>query len=460
MRVTDLLRSSTFRLVLSYMALFGASVLLLLGFIYWSTIAVIAHQTDESIKTEISWLTGLYTDHGLSSLISTINERSAHSKRSSSYYAVSSADKRLLAGNIPVRFDLAPEQLGWKNIEMNEARTTGRVVQIRARSVQLNDGEYLLVGRDRRQLIVSQNLIIPALLWGLIIMIVLAILGGLVMGRSVLRHIEQINLTVREIMAGDLSRRIPGNNSSDEFDQLANNLNGMLDEIERLMAGIRQVSNNVAHDLRTPLTRLRNQLEELRTGFADDSPNYEYVEKSIEYADQLLSTFNALLRIARIEAGGQKTNMKLIDVTLLLNDAKELYEAVAESKNILIRSEVAGLPTFLADRDLLFQAVTNLLDNAIKYTPEGGKVSLSASQSKLIAEISVSDTGPGIPEESREKVIQRFYRLEDSRTSEGNGLGLSLVEAVAHMHKGQLVLTDNNPGLKATLQFPAFKLKV
>jgi signal transduction histidine kinase len=345
------------------MALFGASVLLLLGFIYWSTIAVIAHQTDESIKTEISWLTGLYTDHGLSSLISTINERSARSRRSSSYYAVSSADKRLLAGNIPVRFDLTPEQLGWKNIEMNEARTTGRVVQIRVRSVQLDGGEYLLVGRDRRQLIVSQKLIIPALLWGLIIMIVLAILGGLVMGRSVLRHIEQINSTVREIMDGDLSRRIPGNNSSDEFDQLANNLNGMLDEIERLMAGIRQVSNNVAHDLRTPLTRLRNQLEELRAGFTDDSPYYEYIEKSIEYADQLLSTFSALLRIARIDAGGQKTNMKLIDVALLLNDAKELYEAVAESKKISIRSEVEGLPTFLGDRDLLFQAVTNLLDN-------------------------------------------------------------------------------------------------
>ncbi len=456
MKPVDFLSSSTFRFILSYMALFAGSVLLLLGFIYWSTISFLSHQTDLSIKNEITWLSGIYRDHGLDGLVLTINERSLRHLNEEEYYSVVSPGSRLLAGNLPESFIPLLAKAGWKNIEFKSPDVANRIIHVRAKSIQLTGGEFLVVGRDTRQLVVSHQLIVPALLWGLMIMIILAILGGVVMSRSVLRHIERINLTVREIMAGDLTRRIPTRGSSDDFDQLACNLNDMLDEIEHLMEGIRHISNSVAHDLRTPLTRLRNQLEELRIKIGESSPHLQHVENSIQCADQLLGTFSALLRIARIEAGRQKPVMKIVELPLLLDDAKELYEAVAEDKHISITTNSSVQVSVLADRDLLFQAITNLLDNAIKYTQANGEIHLTTTYNGQCAEVRVADNGPGIPVQEREKVLHRFYRLEKSRSGKGNGLGLSLVAAVVKMHHGTLLLSDNNPGLKATMTFDAF----
>jgi signal transduction histidine kinase len=256
-------------------------------------------------------------------------------------------------------------------------------------------------------------------------------------------------------MSGDLSRRVPTNGTADDFDQLAVNLNAMLDEIERLMGGVRQVSDNVAHDLRTPLTRLRNRLEQLRSELGDTSPHQEHVERSIADADQLLATFGALLRIARIEAGGHRPDLVPVDLGALVQDAAELYEALAEDKRLRIDTSVASPATIQGDRDLLFQAVANLLDNAVKYTPDGGRVALEVSRTRDAIDVTVLDTGPGIPAEEREKVVQRFYRLERSRRTPGSGLGLSLVAAVARMHNAALLLEDHAPGLKATLRFEA-----
>jgi signal transduction histidine kinase len=325
-------------------------------------------------------------------------------------------------------------------------------LQIRGRSYQLDD-YFLFVGRDIRENIALQQLIVRALLWGLVIMSVLGLFGGILMSRRVLRHIEQINQTTREIMAGNLSRRIPTNGSADDFDQLATNLNSMLDEIARLMSGIRNVSNNVAHDLRTPLTRLRNQLETLRDDLGKNSPHSQQVDRSIADADQLLSTFSGLLRIARIETGGLKANIKQVNLATLIQDAVDLYEAVAEAKQIQINTEIKDPVTVLADRDMLFQAVANLLDNAIKYTQQGGKVALKVVQTEQTAEIVVADNGPGIPPFEYDKVVQRFYRLDKSRNTDGNGLGLSLVEAVVNMHDATLKFSDNKPGLKVEIQF-------
>ena len=452
MRPADLLRSSTFRLAISYMAVFAGSVLLLLGFIYWSTVAFMMHRTDASITTEVKLLASMHREQGVNRLLSMVAERSKDGDRESSVYAVSGPGNKILAGNLQGLPKPGQEKKGWLNFSYGDSSVPGRVVQIRGRASQLD--EYrLFVGRDIGENIALQQLIVQALLWGLAIMTALGLFGGILMSRRVLRHIEKINQATREIMAGDLSRRIPTNGSADDFDQLATNLNAMLDEIARLMAGIRHISNNVAHDLRTPLTRLRNQLEILRDGLGDGSPHIEQVERSLDDADQLLSTFSGLLRIARIEAGSLKANMKQIGLASLIQDAVELYEAVAEARQIQINTVLNDTVTVLGDRDLLFQAVTNLLDNAIKYTQQGGKVELSVGKSDQIAEIAVSDNGPGIPAYEYDRVVQRFYRLDQGRSTSGNGLGLSLVDAIVKMHNATLVFSDNKPGLRVVIRF-------
>lgn len=453
MKPSELLRTSTFRLALLYMVLFAGSVLLLLGFVYWSTVAFMARQADATIEAEIVGLAERYRERGPNGLAVTITERLERDPDSSSVYLFASPQYTPIAGNLSGWPDAAPTQDGWLNFEFSDPRANGRMFHARARTFGLAGSLHLLVGRDVRELKATQRLIIRALLWGLAMTFALALVGGITMSRSMLKRIEQINQTSREIMAGDLARRVPTTGTADEFDQLAGNLNAMLDEIERLMAGIRQVSDNIAHDLRTPLTRLRTRLERLRSNLEGGSPHMERVDRSIADADQLLSTFGALLRIARIEAGGHRPSPAPVELAALVRDAMELYEALAEEKQLSINVAIAGSPTISGDRDLLFQAVTNLLDNAVKYTPIGGEVTLGASQSGQLVEITVADTGPGIPPPERDKVVERFYRLEHSRTTPGSGLGLSLVAAVARMHQAVLLLEDNMPGLKATLRF-------
>ena len=453
MKPSELLRTSTFRLALLYMALFAGSALLLLGFIYWSTVAFMANQTDATIEAEITGLAERYRERGLNGLVGSIRKRLERDPQSLSVYLLASPDYTPLAGNLTAWPDVEPTQDGWLNFEFEDPRAGGRVFQARVRPFVLEGGLHLLVGRDTRELKATQQLIVRALLWGLAITVALALVGGITMSRSMLRRIEQINQTSREIIGGDLSRRVPTTGADDDFDQLAVNLNAMLDEIERLMGGIRQVSDNVAHDLRTPLTRLRNRLEQLRSELEASSPHRDHVERSIAEADQLLSTFAALLRIARIEAGGHRAGLVPIDLATLVQDAAELYEALAEEKRLQIDTSVEHPVTIQGDRDLLFQAFTNLLDNAVKYTPDGGRVSLAVSQTGDFVDVTVSDTGPGIPAEERDKVVQRFYRLERSRRAPGSGLGLSLVAAVAQLHRAALILEDNAPGLEATLRF-------
>jgi signal transduction histidine kinase len=450
----SLLHTSTFRLALVYMVLFAGSVLVLLGFIYWSTVTYMAEQTDATIRAEITGLAEQYRERGLNGLEKTISERVARDPEGSSVYLFASPNRQPLAGNLSAWPDVLPAADGWLEFEFKDPRAGGRMFQARARAFVLRDGLHLLVGRDTRELKATQRLITRALLWGVAITLALALLGGVVMSRGMLRSIELINQTSRNIMTGDLSQRIPIRGSGDELDQLAGNLNNMIDEIERLMDGIRHVSDNIAHDLRTPLTRLRNHLEQLLVDLDDASPFRGQVEHGITEADQLLATFAALLRIARIEAGGHTAKFKPVDLVALVGDAAELYEALAEEKQLRFSTRVEESISLDADRDLLFQALINLLDNAIKYTPAGGEVSLELKRVGKTTDIVVTDTGSGIAEAERDKVGQRFYRLESSRSTPGSGLGLSLVKAVARLHRATLLLEDNAPGLKVTLRLP------
>jgi signal transduction histidine kinase len=449
------LRSSSFRLALIYMALFGGSVLMLLTFIYWSTAGYMAKQADATIEAGIAGLAERYRTSGLSGLTNTISERVSRKPGGYSIYLLADDDLRPLAGNISRWPPGRATQDGWLDFRLEgEGWPAGEVHRARARAFQLRGGFHLLVGRDLHELQRTEQLIVRTLVWGLAITLILGLIGGSMMTRSLVRRIEAVNQTSREIMSGDLSRRIPMDHSGDDFDELAVNLNAMLDRIASLMEEVRRISDNIAHDLKTPLSRLKNSLELLGTGHAEDSQNRRVlIEQSIAEADGLLSTFNALLRIARIDSGERRAAFAVVDLQRLLHDVVEFYAPLAEDRQQNLTLSVNTAAQVPGDRDLLFQAFANLLDNAIKYTPPQGYIKVDLSLHNEQPWMTFTDSGPGIPEQERDKVLRRFYRLEQSRGTPGNGLGLSLVAAVAKLHEMKLRMENNAPGLRVVLEF-------
>ena len=451
----SLLHSSSFRLALVYMGLFGTSVLLLLGFIYWSTAAYIWKQADATLDAEITGLAERYRRDGLAGLSDTISERLSRRPTGSSIYLLTGRGGTPVVGNLNRWPDARPDADGWLDFQLGSS-TDGReaVHRARARVFDLPGGYRLLVGRDLFELEEVEDRIIRALVWGLLMTLILAVAGGIMMSRSSARRIEQINRTARRIMNGDLSQRIPVRHTGDEFDDLAQNLNHMLDRIQSLMENVRRVSDNIAHDLRTPLARLRNRLETLRRQSEQAGGDPAMIQQAIAESDRLLATFNALLRIARIETRERRDDFEPVEMEPLLRDLAEFYQPLAEENHQQLQLETVAGVRVPGDRDLLFQAVANLVDNAIKYTPPGGHILLRLRRDGDHGELVVADNGPGIPEQERDRVFQRFYRLEQSRTTEGSGLGLSLVQAVAAIHDIGIELQDNHPGLRVVLQLP------
>ncbi len=441
------LRSSTFRLALVYVALFGASALLLLGFIYWSTAGYMTRQTEAAIDAEIGTFAERYRTTGIPGLVALIEQRLPSD---SSVYLLADPAFRGLVGNLDAWPRSPSESDGWLEFQFRE----GEVVQLAlARTFTLRGGFHLLVGRDVRALTRTKRLITRTLAWGLGLTALLALLGGALMSRSTARRIEALHRAGLEIMRGDLSRRIPRDGSRDEFDQLAAHLNEMLDRMAASIDEVREVTDNIAHDLRTPLGRLRNRLETLRAHPEEDAALE--VDAAIEEADRLLATFNALLRIARIESGTLRRGFGEVDMTVLLRDLAELYEPAAQEKGQRIEVDLPPRARVPGDRDLLVQAFANLLDNAIKYSPRDGVIALMLDQRPGEGvRVRVSDTGPGIPEGERAVVMRRFYRGESSRTTSGSGLGLSLVDAVARLHRAELVFGGDGHGLVVEWCFP------
>ena len=451
---TSLLRSSTFRLALLYMALSVGSVVILLSYIYWATAGYADRQTDATIEAEIQGLAEQYRQRGLPGLTAAIAERVARDPRGAGVYLLADEERRPIVGNLSGWPDVPVDAEGWTRFRLRDwGADRSEEHEARARTFVLRGGLRLLVGRDVRDLEATRRLIVRALAWGLAITAALALGGGLVLSARVTRRLEAINQTSREIMAGDLSRRVPTDGSGDDYDQLAASLNLMLGRIEGLMAAVRQVSDNIAHDLRTPLTRLRTRLEQARDQGEGLEPMRRALDQALGDADELLVTFNALLRIARIESGSARSAFAPVDLARLAQDLAEYYEPLAAERGQILAADAPGTLPVPGDRDLLFQALANLVDNAVKYTPEGGRILLTAGLRDGAAEVAVADTGPGIPMAMREKVFQRFFRLDDSRATPGSGLGLSLVEAVARLHQAEIVLEDNTPGLKARMRF-------
>lgn len=451
-----LFHSYTFRLALLYALIFSSSTLILFYFFYLFTASYMTQQMDNTIEAEIQGLAERYDRDGLEGLTRLIAERVNRSQGTgNSLYLLTTYTLEPLVGNLdrwPLEASIDNEKWLEFSLEVNEQ--TDETHLARARIFRLPGRYGLLVGRDIHQLTQAKLRIVQALTWGLAIMVLLAFVGGLVLSRRTVRNIERINQTARSIMSGNLSRRVEITNRNDDFDQLAANLNQMLDRIQTLMEDIRRVSDNIAHDLRTPLTRLRQHMEEARRQVDSESISAISLESSIREADSLLTTFNALLRIARIEAGQVTTDFAVLDYRTLVEDVVEFYEPLAEEKNQFLTMDAGNTIKTMGDRDLLFQALANVIENAIKYTQENGQISVILSQLDNDAVITIADNGPGIPAEERERVFRRFYRLDRSRSTAGNGLGLSMVAAVVTMHQGQIRLMDNDPGLKTVMQFP------
>jgi signal transduction histidine kinase len=433
------------------MSLFGLSVMLLLGFIYWTTSMFMEQQTMETINAEVQGLSEQYRHLGLVGLVGVINQRIARDPSGRSIYLLTDSRFKPLVGNLEEWPREGTSTDTWFQFALSDNPAEHRTAL--ARRFTLVGDFHMLVGRDVSEKNAIQQKIIESLGWGLAMTIVLGLLGGVLMSRSILGRIDLINRTSREIMRGDLARRMPLNDTSDEFDQLAQNLNAMLDQIEQLMAGIRQVSDNIAHDLRTPLNRLRTRIEVTLLEKPDLSSYREALEQTIVEADELIKTFNALLTIAQAEAGSSRGDFQEVDLVTLAGDVAELYEPLAEEKGVEFDIHLLPAPPVLGNRHLLAQALANLLDNSIKHTPPGGRVALKLRTERGSPMISVSDNGPGIPKEERDKVLERFYRLEMSRCTPGSGLGLSLVSAVTKLHKANLELRDNLPGLEVLLVF-------
>jgi len=448
------LYSSTFHLALLYVSLFSASVLLLFAFIYWSTARYTAEQTDKAIIAEIRSLAERYETRGLPGLRRLISSSIERQRPTgTSIYLLADTRQRPIVGNIN-RWPQVSEVDGWLNFELETGNTARGVHPARARQFRLVGGYQLLVGQDINELKKVRLRVIHSLAWGLLLTLALGLIGGIVMSRRMLNRLELINDTSQKIMDGDLARRVPSRGSGDEFDRLAENLNRMLDQTESLMEGIRRVSDNIAHDLKTPLSRLRQRLEALSRGYSEDPSRLADLEAALQEADHLLNTFNALLKIARIESGPQQTNLKPVNLGKLAADVVELYEPLAEEKQQKLIFQEHHTSNVRADRDMLFQAFANLLDNAIKYTPVGGIISVHCSSHDVNAVFTITDSGPGIPADQRDKIFQRFYRIDKSRSTTGNGLGLSLVQAVARLHGATVTLTDQVPGLTVGFILP------
>lgn len=455
-RVHKLFRTTTFRLALVFMALFGTAASGAIGYIYWHTNILLARQLEQTIQAEVQGLAEQYRSGGMSNLARTIANRSL--TPGNSLYLVTDGTGQRITGNLASVSEELWNSVGRVEFVYDRPGQNGTEARLALVSVfRLQGGFRLIVGRDIEDLRIFERVVRTTFFLSLGFMALVGLGGGWLVSRSLLARIDAVTATSRTIMTGDLSGRLPVDGSGDELDRLSQNLNTMLERIEQLMEGMREVSDNIAHDLKTPLNRLRNRAESALREQGGTKTYRVALERTIDEADDLIKTFNGLLSIARLEAGAAGEAREEIDVGELIRDVVELYEPAAEDKGLSLTAHTPEGAYLTADRQLIGQALANLIDNAINYAGDdgrGGGISISAVRSVDGIEITVADQGPGIPEKDRKRVLNRFVRLEESRSRPGSGLGLSLVAAVARLHGGQVRLEDNDPGLRAVLSLP------
>jgi signal transduction histidine kinase len=468
-RLSQIWRTSTVRLTATFILIFVLFSILLLAFITWQSSVQIQRQQTDDIDREIRQLQRIESNQGIRALAFAVDRLS--SRPGPGVYYLGDAAGQYLLGNIsqmPVEalrepgvysFDYQPasplEDGGADGGEDDRPPRPGFAV---VRSVQLDNGMVLVVGRDVVERRGYSAIIVQSFLVGVIGIILFSVVAGGITARRVLRRIDAIRDTSTKIMSGNLSERVPITRRNDEFDGLATNLNAMLDRIEQLLQGLKEVTDNVAHDLKTPLTRLRNQAEAALRDGASDQSRQSALETTIAESDRLIQTFNALLMIARAEAGAPSGALADVDVSAVVADVAELYGPVAEDEGITIETAITPDVHLHGNRELIGQAMVNLLENAVKYAKPlagpGGRIMVGLRQTDGRVVIEVADNGPGIPAEDRKRVLERFVRLDTSRTETGSGLGLSLVNAVTRLHGGTFSIEDNAPGVRAVMDLP------
>ena len=464
-----LIRTTAFRLTLVYLFIFALFAASLLVYFAWNTRRLITEQITTTVNAETGEISDIFSRRSLRGLVFTIENRAL--RPGANLYLVTTPAGQAIAGNVG---SLAPGVMattGWSETayrRLDEQDAADHFALVRV--TELSGGFRLLIGRDleeRRRLI---GIVAQAAQWSVLIVVVLGLGGGIFVARRVLRRIDAMTGTAQRIMAGDLSGRLPVGRSGDELDRLAENLNAMLERIEALMMGLKEVSDNIAHDLKTPLTRLRNRAEEALAKSRTEPEYRTALEQTIEESDGLIRTFNALLMIARAESGQARGNMDDFDAADVARGIHELYEPLAEDGGMRLQVKTESVLLY-GNRELISQALANLVENAIKYgkpapavLPAGHAVAADPGHDDILIEarregekvlLSVTDHGPGIPLADRKHAVERFVRLEASRTQPGSGLGLSLASAVATLHGGELRLDDAHPGLIATLAIPA-----
>jgi len=466
-RLGRLWRTTTFQLTAIFIILFIVFAIGILGYIAFQSSINIQQTQVRGIERELNRLEREYRRGGTRGLVVAI-QRIARGAGPGIYF-VADQNGVGVAGNIATVPFAVLDNPGQHTFTYQrdrpfrasdpEAEDTEGVALVR--SFILPSGYRLVVGRDIVERRGFAVIIFQAFFWGVIMIVILSIIAGVFTARRVLRRLDAIADTSNQIMSGNLSMRVPVTRRNDEFDRLATNLNAMLDRIEQLMQAMKQVTDNIAHDLKTPLTRMRNKVERALHGEMDGEAARAALEATISESDQLLKTFNALLLIARIEAGAPASAFETINVADMLADLVELYAPVAEDAGLAISADAPKGLELVANRELVGQALVNLIENAIKYAQNGdltggreNQVTVRAYAGENRTVFEVADKGPGIPQAERERVLQRFVRLEESRTEAGSGLGLSLVAAVARLHKGEIEIFGNDPGTLVRLSLP------
>jgi len=440
-RLTDLPRTTSFRLSVLFLALFGVSSLVLFGFLYWQTMSYLINSVDE-------WL-----QHDATTYLSTPGEiprrlqaHAQHDPGGVRPFGLFDRSGRYLAGNLTA-VPLHPAPLS-RSFEFTLTRN-GRQLEFRGAAFRLPSGELLVLSENVHEIDEFRELLLQAMAWGGILMLAVGLAGAAVTGLEAVRRINGVTGAIERIVTGDLAERLPTHRGAGDLDRLVHLVNGMLDDIERLMREVKGVTDDIAHDLRTPLTRLLAGLERARRRATSTEEYAAAVDEAIAETRDVLGTFGALLRIAEVEDGARRAGFTKIDLTRIAADVVEFHAPVAEESGVRLSLEgadTAGVLEMSGDPSLMFEAISNLTDNAIKFTPAGGRVSVRTFRSKGRFGIEVSDTGPGIPEAEREPVLRRFYRLEKSRHTPGSGLGLSLVAAIAKLHGLSLAIETAQPG--------------
>ena len=455
-------RTTTFKLALLYSLMIAAFSGALLAYLYYSTVYYIRVESERRITVEFEQLANAYYTGGIERLSQSVFERMTLSG-SPFYYYLEYTSGRKIAGHFPRLPDDPPEscmKTVYFDFELPQSDGSKTLRPAAGLIVRLRDnGGALMVAFDTAQQTVIVDRIQSAILVAAPVALILSLFGGVLITRGAARRAEELAKTAEAVIGGELSRRVPVRGTGDEFDRLAQRINAMLDQIGKLVEASQNTGNAIAHDLRSPLTRLRNRLEIALAKPMTDETASTTLGETVEEVDRVLDTFNAILRLARLDAGTEGLRVRM-DLSEVAEELAELFDPACEEGGLSFRSQITRNQLVLGDRELIGQAISNLIDNAVKYTPQGGAICLSVTRGpEAMIDLTVLDTGPGIPEVERPRVIERFHRLDSARTQPGSGLGLSLVQSVAELHGGELVLADGNwpkdcPGLKATLRLP------